>query len=90
MEILTLQCTISLLLKVRKGSSGIRMLHELQLLQHPLGISCLESCEVTIRRLKMELKFKVEGARRLEKNRKRLHQNSLFQRDAGRFLQRVG
>ena len=83
MEILTLRRAISLLLEVRKGSSSIRMLHELQLLWHWLGISCSESCEVTINRLKMELKSKVERTRRLEKNRKRLRQNGLFQRDAG-------
>ena len=48
MEILTLRRVISLLLKVRKGSSGIRMLHELRHLRHRLGISCSESCEVSI------------------------------------------
>ena len=54
------------------------MLHELRLLQHRLGISCSESCEVTINRLKMKLKSKVEQTRRLEKNCKRLRQNGLF------------
>ena len=38
----------------------------------------------------MELKFKVEQTRRLEKNRKRLRQNGLFQRDAGRFYRELG
>ena len=90
MEILTLRRAISLLLEVRKGSSGIRMLHELRLLRHWLGISCLVSYEVTINRLKMELKSKVEQTRRLEKNRKRLRQNGLFQRDAGWFYTELG
>ena len=89
MEILTLQRAISLLLKVRKGSSGIRMLHELRH-RHQLGISCSESCEVIINWLKMELTSKVKRARRLEKNRKRLRQNGLFQRDAGRFYRELG
>ena len=89
MEILTLRCAISLLLEVRKGSSGIRMLHELRRLRHRLGISCSESCEVSINRLKMELKSKVERTRRLEKNCKKLRQNELFQRDAGRFYREL-
>ena len=87
MEILRLRRAISLLLEVRKGLSNIRMLHELRLLLHQLGISCSESCEVTINRLKMELESKVERTRRLEKNRKRFRQNGLFQRDAGRFTE---
>ena len=66
------------------------MLHEHRRLRHRLGISCSESCEVTINRLKMELKSKVERIRRLEKNRKRLSQNRLFQRDAGRFYRELG
>ena len=86
-EILTLRRAISLLLEVRKGSSGIHMLHELR---HRLGISCSESCEVSINRLKMELKPNVERTRRLEKNRKRLRQNGLFQRHAGRFYRELG
>ena len=90
MEILTLRRAISLLLKVRKGSSGIRMLHELRLLRHRLGISCSESCEVTINQLRMELKYKVERTRRLDKNRKRLRQNGLFQQDAGWFYRELG
>ena len=61
MEILTLRCAISLLLEVRKGSAGIRMLHELRLLRHRLGISCLESCEVTINRLKWNLSPRSSG-----------------------------
>ena len=90
MKILTLRRAISLLLEVRKGSSGIRMLHELRLLRYRLGISCSESCEVTISRLKMEVKSKVKRTRRLEKTRKRLCQNRLFQRDAGRFYRELG
>ena len=66
------------------------MLHELQLLRHRLGISCSESCEVSINQLKMELKSKVELTRRLEKNRKRLRQNGSFQQDAGRFYRELG
>ena len=85
MEILTLRRAISLLLDVRKVSSGIRTLQELQLLRYRLVISCSESSEVSINRLKMELKFKVEQNSRLEKNRKRLRQSGLFQRDVGRF-----
>ena len=38
----------------------------------------------------MELKSKVERTRRLEKNRKRLRQNGLFQRDAGRLYRELG
>ena len=38
----------------------------------------------------MELKSKVERTRRLEKNHKRLHQNGLFQRDAGRVDRELG
>ena len=38
----------------------------------------------------MELQSKVERARRLEKNRKRLRQNGLFQRDAKRFYRELG
>ena len=92
MEIFTLRRAISLLLEVRnrKGSSGIRMLHELRLLRHRLGISCSKSCEVTIKRLKMELNSKVERTRRLVKNRKRLRQDGLFQRDVGRFYRELG
>ena len=90
MEILRLRRAISLLLEVRKGLSNIGMLRELRLLLHQLGISCSESCEVTINRLKMELESKVERTRRLEKNRKRLRQNGLFQRDAGRFYRELG
>ena len=78
LEIRTLRRAISLFLEVRKGSSGIRMLHELRLLWHRLGISCSESCEVFVNRLKMELKSKDERTRRLEKNRKRLRQNGCF------------
>ena len=90
MEILILRRTISLLLEVRKGSSSIRMLHELRLLRHRLGISYSESCEVSINRLKMELKSKVKRTRRLEKTHKRLRQNGLFQRDAGRLYRELG
>ena len=78
MEILTLRRGISLLQEVRKGSSSIRLLHELRLLRHRLSIARSETCEVAINRLKMELQSKVERARRLEKNRKRLRQNGLF------------
>ena len=60
MEFCTLRRAISLLLKVRKDSSSIRMLHELLILWHGVGISGFESCEVTINRLKMELESKVE------------------------------
>ena len=49
-----------------------------------------EAHGVTINRLKMELRSKVENARRLEKNRKRLRQNGLFQRDARRFYRDLG
>ena len=70
--------------------SSIHMLHEHRRLRHRLGISCSESCEVTINRLKMEPKSKVERIRRLEKNRKRLRQNRLFQRHAGRFYRELG
>ena len=90
MEILTLRRAISLLQEVTKGSSGIRMLHELRLLRHRLGISCLESCEVSINRLKMVLKSKVERTSMLEKNPERLRQNGLFQRDVGRFYRELG
>ena len=45
---------------------------------------------MTINRLKMELQSKREKARRLEKNRKRLRQNGLFQRDARRFYRELG
>ena len=38
----------------------------------------------------MELKSKVERTRRLEKNRKRLRQNGLFQRNAGWFYRELG
>ena len=38
----------------------------------------------------MELMFKVERIRRLEKNCKRLRQNGLFQRDARRFYRELG
>ena len=38
----------------------------------------------------MELKSKVEQTRRLEKNCQRLHQNGLFQQDAGRFYRDLG
>ena len=55
MKILTPRSAISLLLEVRKGSSGICMLHKLRLLLHRLVTSCSESCEVTINRLKIEL-----------------------------------
>ena len=65
------------------------MLHELRRLRHRLGISCSESCEASINRLKMDLKSKVERTRRLEKNRKRLRQNGLYQRDAGRFYREL-
>ena len=49
----------------------------------------METCEVTINWLKMELQSKVERARRLEKNRKRLCLNGLFQRDAGQFYRKL-
>ena len=84
------QISISLLLEIRKGSSTIRMFHELRLLRHRLGISCSDNCEVSINRLKVERKSKVARIRRLEKNRKRLRQNGLFQQDGRRVLQRVG
>ena len=45
---------------------------------------------MTINRLKMELQSKREKARILEKNRKRLRQNGLFQRDARRFYRELG
>ena len=82
---------ISLLHEARKGSSSIRLLHEL-----PTPPSAVEYCSfggtrgVTIYRLKMELRSKAEKARRLEKNRKRLRQNGLFQRDARRFYRDPG
>ena len=38
----------------------------------------------------MKLRSKAEKARRLEKNRKRLRQNGLFQRDARRFYRDMG
>ena len=38
----------------------------------------------------MELRSKAEKARRLEKNRKRLRQNGLFQQDARRFYRDLG
>ena len=82
MKILELQQAISLLREVTRGSSTIRLLHELQLLRHQLRSPSSEKCEVTINRLKMKLQSKVERARRLEKNHKRLHQNGFFQRDA--------
>ena len=90
MEILRLRRAISRLQEVRKGSSSIRLLHELLLLLHQLSIPRSEICEVTTNRLKMKLQAKVERARRLEKNRKRLHQNGLFQRDASRFYRELG
>ena len=67
-----------MLREVMWESSSIRLLHELQLLRHQWSIPRLETCEVTINWLKMELQSKVEQARRLEKNRKRLCQNGLF------------
>ena len=85
MEITTLRRAISLLQKTRKGSSSIWFLHELRLLRQRLSNALSEARDVTINRLKMELQSKREKARRLEKNRKRLRQNSLFQRDARRF-----
>ena len=90
MDILSLRRAISLLLGVRMCSSCILMLHELRLLRHRLSISFFESCKVYINRLKMELKSKFERTRTLENNRKRLHQNGLFQRDAGRFYRELG
>ena len=91
MEITTLRRAISLLQETRKGSSSIRLLHELRLLRQRLSIAPSEARDVTINRLKMELQSnKREKARRLEKNRKRLRQNGLFQRDARRFYRELG
>ena len=90
MEIPTLRRAISLLEEARKGSSSIRLLHELRLLRQRLSIAPSEARDVTINRLKMELQSKREKARRLEKNRKRLRQNGLFQRDARRFYRDLG
>ena len=45
---------------------------------------------MTINRLKMELQSKREKVRRLEKNRKRLRQNGLLQKDARRFYRELG
>ena len=89
MEILALWRAISLLQEVRRGSSSIRLLHELQL-WHQLSIPHSETCEVTINRLKMGLQSKVSQARRLKKNHKRLHKKGLFQRDAGRLYRELG
>ena len=55
MEITTLRRAISLLQEARKGSSSIRLLHELRLLQQRLSIAPSEARDVTINRLKMEL-----------------------------------
>ena len=90
MEITALRRAISLLHEARKGSSSIRLFHELRLLRQRLSIAPSEARGVTINRLKMELRSKVEKARRLEKNRKRLRKNSLFQRDARRFYRDLG
>ena len=90
MEITTLRRAISLLQEARKGSSSIRLLHELRLLRRRLSIAPSEARDVTINRLKMELQSKGEKARRLEKNRKRLRQNGLFRRDARRFYRELG
>ena len=90
MEITTLRRAISLLQEARKGSSSIRLLHELRLLRRRLSIAPSEARDVTINRLKMELQPKREKARRLEKNRKRLRRNGLFRRDARRFYGELG
>ena len=90
MENTTLRRAISLLQEARKGSSSIRLLHELLLLRQRLSINPSVARDVTINRLKMELQSKREKARRLEKNRKRLRQNGLFQRDARRFYRELG
>ena len=81
---------ISLLREVGRGSLSIRLLHEIQLLQHQLSIPRSDTYKVTINRLKMKLQFNVKGARRLEKNHKTLRQNGLFQRDAERFYRKLG
>ena len=65
MEITTLRRAISLLQEARKGSSSIRLLHELRLLRRRLSIAPSEARDVTINRLKMELQSKREKARRL-------------------------
>ena len=90
MEITTLRRAICLLLESRKGSSSIRLLPELRLLRQRLSIACSEARDVTINRLRMELQSKIEKARRLERNRKRLRHNGLFKRDARRFYRDLG
>ena len=90
MEITMLRRAISLLQEARKGTSSIRLLHELRLLRQRLSIAPSEARDVTINRLKMEVQSKRLKAKRLEKNRKRLRQNGLFQRDARRFYRELG
>ena len=85
MKITPLRRAIFLLQEPRKGSSSILLLHELRLLRQRLSIAPSEARDVTINRLKMELQSKREKSRRLEKNRKRLRQNGLLQRDARLF-----
>ena len=85
MEIDALQLAISVLREVRSGTSSSRLLHELQLLRHQFSIPHSETCEVTINRLKMELQCRVERARRMEKNRKRLRRMVCFNGMLGGF-----
>ena len=90
MQITTLCRAICLLQEARKGSLSFRLLHELRLLRQRFSTAPSEARDVTINRLKMELRSKVEKARRLEKNRESLRPNSLFQRDARRFYRDLG
>ena len=87
MEITTLRRAISLLHEAHRAF-GCCM--SFRLLRQRLSIAPSEARGVTIYRLKMELRSKAEKARRLEKNRKRLRQNGLFQRDARRFYRDLG
>ena len=89
MEITTLRRAISPLQEARKGSSSIRLLHELRLLRQRLSIAPSEARDVTINRLKMELQSKLEKARRLEKNRK-TSPEQFVPRDARRFYRDLG
>ena len=71
MEITTLRRAISLLHEARKGSSSIRLLHELRLLRQRLSIAPSEARGVTINQLKWNcgLRWRKPGEwRRIERD----------------------